>query len=76
MLSRICAPRPLAHPGWHSLALCGRAIQDTLSSATMQSLAVPADLGVARLSVEQYHAMIAAGILHSGDPVELLPPLE
>src|SRR4051794_9081741 len=25
-----------------------------------------------RLSVEQYHAMIEAGILHSGEPVELL----
>lgn len=33
---------------------------------------VPSDLGVARLSVEQYHAMIDTGILRSGDPVELL----
>lgn len=33
--------------------------------------AIPHDY-VARLSVEQYHEMIEAGILQSGDPIELL----
>jgi len=32
----------------------------------------PVPLHLHRLTVEQYHRMIGAGILHSGDPVELL----
>jgi Uma2 family endonuclease len=38
---------------------------------TVQSAAVPTDL-IWRLRVEQYHAMIRAGILTDDDPVELL----
>jgi Uma2 family endonuclease len=38
---------------------------------TVQRPAVPNDL-VLRLSVEQYHEMLRAGILTDGDPVELL----
>ena len=38
---------------------------------TAQAAAVPNDL-VWRLSVDQYHEMIRAGILTDGDPVELL----
>jgi len=43
----------------------------SLSSAVVKSVAVPTD-PIWRLSVEQYHAMIQAGILTEDDPVELL----
>ena len=43
----------------------------TVSIAMQPELAVPEDF-IWRLSVEQYHAMIHAGILTEADPVELL----
>ena len=40
-------------------------------SAAPPPVAVP-DEPIWRFSVEQYHEMLRAGILHEGDPVELL----
>jgi Uma2 family endonuclease len=38
----------------------------------MAAALIPGITPIWPLTVEQYHAMIASGILHSGDPVELL----
>jgi Uma2 family endonuclease len=43
----------------------------SVSAVSEQSTAVPADV-IWRFSVDQYHAMIRAGILTEDDPVELL----
>jgi Uma2 family endonuclease len=46
-----------------------------LTPLVAQPLPVPEDVRVARLTVEQYHSMIEAGVLESGDPLELLDGL-
>src|SRR6266545_7649231 len=43
----------------------------SVSAVSKQSAAVPADV-IWRFSVDQYHAIIRAGILTADDPVELL----
>lgn len=52
-------------------------IQDTVANQSTESKAIPTseipdDLMLRRISVAEYHEMIRAGILQSGDPVELL----
>ena len=52
-------------------------IQDTVANQSTESKAIPTseipdDLMLRRISVLEYHEMIRAGILQSGDPVELL----
>ena len=43
-----------------------------MSSATTELLPGPSEEPVFRLSVQQYHAMVDAGVLSDDDPVELL----
>ncbi len=48
------------------------ATTSSISPVATTSVGVPADVAIWRLRVEQYHAMIQAGILAEDDPVELL----
>lgn len=43
-----------------------------MASTVIEELAAGGAPGVAPLTVEQYHAMIRNGILHDGDPIELI----